>query len=70
MQDFSSSGILDLYQLIGTGNLVIPKISSPAHMLFNYLLSHEENYPIKVLHMMTPHHEPEDKYLPQVSMLF
>ncbi|XP_046683213.1 KICSTOR complex protein SZT2-like isoform X2 [Homalodisca vitripennis] len=51
------------YSLVHSGNLVIPKISSPTHLLFSYLLNHEDDYPMKIMSMVAPGQELDDKSL-------
>ncbi|XP_054280353.1 KICSTOR complex protein SZT2-like isoform X2 [Macrosteles quadrilineatus] len=51
------------YSLVHSGNLVMAKMSTPANMLFNYLLSHKENYPMKVIRVAMPGQELDDNPL-------
>lgn len=52
------------------GNLVMAKMSTPANMLFNYLLSHKENYPMKVIRVAMPGQELDDNPLSIGSVSF
>lgn len=52
------------------GHLMIPKIPTSALQLFNYMLNHQENYPMRVLRMATASQDLDNKPLTSVSTSF